>query len=188
MNVLLMDVDGVLVQPPELFGARLMREHPEATRDFFYGPFLACSTGQADLRDHLPDLLARMGRPNDLDVFLREWFESENHPDAALLDALRDLRGRGWHIHLATNQERHRLTYLLDTMRFAEFAAGTFASCLVGARKPDAAYYARVTEALPGAQRIVFWDDAPANVDAARAAGWEAHVFTGTDDFRRVMR
>ena len=39
-RALLLDVDGVLVTPPEMFGAALMRRHPQAVREFFFGPFL----------------------------------------------------------------------------------------------------------------------------------------------------
>jgi putative hydrolase of the HAD superfamily len=51
-----------------------------------------------------------------------------------------------------------------------------FASHLVGMRKPDARIYAHVerqTGARP--ERIVFFDDLKANIDAARQRGWLAH-------------
>jgi putative hydrolase of the HAD superfamily len=51
-----------------------------------------------------------------------------------------------------------------------------FASHLLRLRKPDEAIYAhveRVTE-TPG-DRIVFFDDIPANVEAARRRGWHAY-------------
>lgn len=49
----------------------------------------------------------------------------------------------------------------------------------VGAVKPEADIYA-IAAARAGvpADRIFFTDDIPAHVDAARAAGWQAEVFT----------
>jgi putative hydrolase of the HAD superfamily len=49
----------------------------------------------------------------------------------------------------------------------------------VGAVKPEPGIYATAAK-LAGvdAERIFFTDDIPAHVDAARAAGWQAEVFT----------
>jgi FMN phosphatase YigB (HAD superfamily) len=62
---------------------------------------------------------------------------------------------------------------------FPAFAAieHRIGSHLVGACKPAAAMYEAAEAALPpGAGRVLFFDDTPPNVDAARARGWEAHV------------
>jgi len=51
-----------------------------------------------------------------------------------------------------------------------------FASHLVGARKPEPGIYAHVEHATgTDPASIVFFDDAPENVDAALARGWRAH-------------
>ena len=50
----------------------------------------------------------------------------------------------------------------------------------VGAMKPHPSIYeAAVAKAVVPADRIFFCDDIPAHVEAARAAGWDAEVFTG---------
>ncbi|MFC4426923.1 HAD-IA family hydrolase [Deinococcus navajonensis] len=187
-HVLLLDVDGVLVQAPEWFGVKLLREAPELTREFFETSFRSASTGQSDLREDLPAFLAALGRTQTPDEFLTEWLVSEHHPDTALLAEVRRLRAAGWRVALATNQEAHRLRYLLEVMGLREVVGGTFASCEVGHRKPSPAYFAEVTRRLnlaPG--QIVFWDDAPENVAAARDFGWQAHLYTGLGDFQRIM-
>jgi putative hydrolase of the HAD superfamily len=55
-------------------------------------------------------------------------------------------------------------------------------SCDLGVAKPEPASYAAVEEAfgVPGEQ-VVFLDDRPVNVEAARARGWRAHVWTGAE-------
>ncbi|MFC4638909.1 HAD family hydrolase [Deinococcus hohokamensis] len=187
-HVLLLDVDGVLVNAPEWFGVRLLREAPEVTREFFHTAFRSASTGQSDLREHLPAFLAGLGRSQTPDEFLTEWLVSEHHPEPALLAEVSRLRAAGWQTHLATNQEAHRLRYLLNDMGLGKVVGGTFASCEVGHRKPSPEYYAEVTRRLHlPPEQIVFWDDAPENVTAARDFGWQAHLYTGLDDFVRVM-
>ncbi|AWN22043.1 hypothetical protein DKM44_01320 [Deinococcus irradiatisoli] len=187
-RALLLDVDGVLVTPPELFGTRLLRAYPQAAGEFFGGPFLEASQGRADLRAVLPPYLERFGHAGTLEAFLAEWFGSENHPNLPMLDAVRELRALGWPTYLATNQEHHRVRYLLEDMQLAALTDGEFSSASVGVRKPDPVYFGEVARRLKLPPRqIVFWDDAPANVNAAAEAGWQAHLFTDTAHFRTVM-
>ncbi|GAA5141369.1 HAD family phosphatase [Nocardioides marinquilinus] len=52
----------------------------------------------------------------------------------------------------------------------------------VGTAKPDPAIYAMAAERFGHPPSSLFFtDDKPANVEAARAAGWDAEVFTGAD-------
>lgn len=191
-RILLLDVDGVLVIPPEYFGVHLLRENEEAARAFFEGPFKEASLGRADLMEQLPALIAALGRDQTPQALLREWLESENHPNRPLWEAVRELRWAGWRAFLATNQEAHRTRHLLREVGLDGLVDGTFASCEVGHRKPDPAYYAEVGRRLslsPGRsqEQIVFWDDSPENVDAARKAGWTAHLYRDPALFRQVM-
>ncbi|WP_407569847.1 HAD-IA family hydrolase [Deinococcus altitudinis] len=155
---------------------------------FFTGAFLTAITGQADLKALLVPLMARLDLPGTPDTLMAEWFAAENHPNLPLLHEVRALRAAGWPVYLATNQERHRLRYLLHDMGLGQTVDGEFSSCSVGVRKPDAAYFGRVQDRLGlSPDRIVFWDDAPGNVAAARAAGWTAHLYEGLKAFRSEM-
>lgn len=63
------------------------------------------------------------------------------------------------------------------------------ASHLLGLAKPDAAIYhafARETGFIPN--RIVFFDDLAENIQAAQAAGWNAHQIDHTGDTAAQMR
>lgn len=72
------------------------------------------------------------------------------------------------------------------------FIAGVFddvhASCHLGARKPDAAFFRRLLgrlDATPG--EVAFIDDRQANVDGARAVGLRAHRFEDAGALRRWL-
>ena len=57
-----------------------------------------------------------------------------------------------------------------------------FLSCELGLAKPAPAVFAEVTRRLAVApEEILFVDDNPANVEAARAAGWDAVVYVSND-------
>lgn len=59
----------------------------------------------------------------------------------------------------------------------------------LGIAKPDDAIYAAVTAALDvDASEVVFFDDRQVNVDAARRAGWDAHLWTSGETVRDTLR
>ena len=64
-----------------------------------------------------------------------------------------------------------------------------FASGEVGLRKPDTAFYQLVLRrvGLP-APSVLFVDDKPGNVDAARALGIQGVVYTGMDHLEAAIR
>ncbi len=124
-------------------------------------------------------LLKRWGVRVSPDRFLREWLEHEHFVDTGLLSRIQDFRAAGIRCYLGTNQERNRAAYLRDEMGLGAALDGVFASCDLGARKPDAAFYQSVqAQLMTPADEILLWDDAPENVSAAKAAGWRAELYT----------
>ncbi|GLY26793.1 HAD family phosphatase [Kineosporia sp. NBRC 101731] len=76
-------------------------------------------------------------------------------------------------------------------VKAADWSAGfdhQIFSCDLGLIKPDAKIYQAVEDALgrPGEQ-LVFFDDRPPNIDAARERGWQAHLWTGPEACREVL-
>lgn len=62
---------------------------------------------------------------------------------------------------------------------------GVWASYHLGARKPDAAFYARLLERIEAEPRdCLFVDDRERNCEGAEAAGMRAHLFEGADGLR----
>lgn len=97
---------------------------------------------------------------------------------------LADARAAGLELHVASNYpvwiEELREVFGLD-----ERFDGVWASCHLGVRKPDPAFYERLldrTGHVP--EQCLFVDDRAVNVDAARAAGMRAHLFTSAEDLR----
>jgi putative hydrolase of the HAD superfamily len=82
------------------------------------------------------------------------------------------LRRAGYGVHLATNQERHRGTYMHDVLGYRDRFDVSAYSWEVGAAKPDPEFFRRVVRRIgvPAAE-VLFVDDSEANVEGARAAG-----------------
>jgi 2-haloacid dehalogenase len=66
---------------------------------------------------------------------------------------------------------------------------GITVSARCGLAKPDEAIFERHAADFGLEPRAtLFFDDAPANVQAARRVGWQAEIFTGADAMRRDLK
>jgi HAD superfamily hydrolase (TIGR01509 family) len=73
----------------------------------------------------------------------------------------------------------------LATGRLAGRFERVLASCHLGVRKPEPAFFARLLDELSlQAPEVLFVDDRQENIDAARACGLAAHLFVGADELR----
>jgi putative hydrolase of the HAD superfamily len=96
-------------------------------------------------------------------------------------DLLAHLQGRGVRLGVLSNAPGP----LAAAVRAAQWTAGIahlVFSAEVALAKPDPAIYAHADTVYgtePG--DVVFFDDRVENVEAARAHGWDAHVWTGAD-------
>lgn len=190
IEAVVFDVDGVLVESG-VFGARLSREleiERAAMDAFWRGPFVECSLGRADLRVELEPVLARWGYPGGVEACLKDWFEADSKLNLELLACVERLRQGGLACHVASTQERHRAAYLEGPMGLGSRFDRSFFSCHVGWRKPQPEFYRHVTAelGLPPAA-LLFLDDQQANVDAARAVGWNAERYAFGDDVAALL-
>ncbi|MEU4803796.1 HAD family phosphatase [Actinosynnema sp. NPDC023587] len=118
--------------------------------------------------------------PDDL---LRRMFGAAE-TDPAMVALVRDLRDRGLRTVLLSNSwgegyPEELLLELFDTV---------VVSGRVGLRKPDPRIFAHTLDVLDlPAHRCAFVDDAPVNVEAARAAGLHAHRHTDAESTRTVL-
>jgi len=180
MSVLMLDVDGVLVADrSEAFAhdAALDAAIAEARSMLSVDDWQALATGRADL---LEMLTQRLPASSDAQKLLDYWFASETHVDAVVLASVQRLRAGGMRVYLATNQERHRARYLMETLGLLAHVDGIVHSAALGHSKPSPAYFAAAAAKVgAGPEEIVFIDDNAGNVDAARLAGWRATHWRG---------
>ncbi len=80
---------------------------------------------------------------------------------------------------MATVQEHERASYLWNTLRLRDLFDDMHYAAQLGVSKPSPDFYAAVEQrvVLP-ASAIAFIDDSEKNVEAARARGWKAALWT----------
>ena len=188
MDVLMMDVDGVLVRGRPQDGLPFATDLEKDLglplelwqRRFFKPNWAEIVTGRAPLTERLASVLAEIAPTLDVETLVDYWFRNDSRIDQALLDSLAAYRARGIKVFLATNQEHRRADYLMNSLGLADHVDGIVYSADLGHRKPSAEFYQLATQrAQTTADRIMLIDDTLENVEAARAYGWGAVHWTG---------
>lgn len=190
ITTLLFDVDGVLAVG-DGWATEMARNYgitDEMLQQFFHDqdrPFYKCMIGQADLREEIAPYLTQWGWQHSVDDFLTYWFEQENVVDQRVLQVIAELRRRGHKCYLATNQEHYRTAYILDEMGFAPLFDGMYSSASLGIAKPEPGFFTAILADIDVSEpaTVLFFDDRPDNVAAAREAGLQAEVYTGYEAF-----
>ncbi len=189
--MLCFDADGVVVNPKKQFSIFREKQYgmtPEMTEPFFNGVFLDCLKGKTDLLDVLPSYLQAWHWQESTREFIRVWHETEHVIDERLMLFIQKMRRQGLLCCLATNQEKHRAAYMRERMVFQDLFDHLFISCEFGSMKPEPAYYQAIQKQLGcNPAEILFWDDTPRHVKAAREQGWHAEQYTDFDGFMQCM-
>jgi len=189
IKAVLFDVDGVLIRVPHYFGTELegrgYKDAAEWLRKYFHdGDHYPCLEGKGDLKERIEPYLRGFGWEHSVDEYFRQQLEFEgSFLDGEMMGIVAELRGRGMKCLLATDQEEHRLRFLLEEMDFRNLFDGCFVSCRIGCRKIDDGFWAHVARELADEgiepAEAAFFDDLQDNVDVALRAGIQAELFGG---------
>ncbi len=137
IKIILFDCDGPIIHREKYFSQRLKEERGievnlDKDNSFFNGEFLLCETGKADLKQVLPKWLDTWHWKGSIDELLEYWFSNEAETNIEMLNYIKSLKQRGIKCYLATNNEKYRVKYLLETVGLQKHFDGCFASCDLG--------------------------------------------------------
>ena len=114
--------------------------------------------------------------------FRKYWHEMVPHPYQHSVDHLERFIAEGRDVTLLTNFADDTFDQASEIFPFLKKPRGVTVSARVQLIKPDPAIYDAHTKAFGlDASKTFFIDDAPANVDAANAYGWNAVLYTGPE-------
>ncbi len=194
VRLAIFDADGV-VTTPKKFAENLEKDFgtkPEALLPFFKGPFQDALVGKADLKVVIQPYLKDWNWTKSVDEFLAYWFKAEDAVNDEVIETIEGLRAKGIKCYLATNQEKYRLEYMRETMKFKHVFNGVFSSADLGCKKPDPQFFDRLLKRIDPKREIprkeiLFWDDTEANIKAAKDLGIQAYLYTDLTAFVETM-
>lgn len=124
-------------------------------------------------------------REAQIRAFRQHWHEMVPHPYDDSVAILEKLIDEGHDVTLLTNFADDTFAEAQKRFDFLNKPRGVTVSARVGLIKPDAAIYETHTSTFGlDPQACLFIDDAPVNVEGAKACGWQAVLFTGADKLR----
>jgi epoxide hydrolase-like predicted phosphatase len=159
-------------------------------------PLFELETGRMTEADFLQALSAQvsdqLGRVVDMDGFGKR-FMANLEPNRALIDYMRELRGRGLRMAICTNNVREWEPLWRTMLPVDEIFDVVVDSGFVGVRKPEPEIYRLTLERLGvEAHEALLLDDIELNCDAARELGLRAVWFRSTEqaisDIEEVLR
>ena len=195
VEALLFDLGGVLIEIdfPSAFAhwGRCGGIAPERLRErFAFEETLArYECGEIPARDYYAMLREKLGIDIPDDEFERGWCSIFPGEIPGIKPLLQSVRGRlPLYVFSNTNLDHQRVW----SERFAPLLEPfdrVFTSCDIGRRKPHPEAFHAVAQAIDvPPERILFFDDLPANVHGALAVGMQAvHVRT-IDDIAQALR
>jgi putative hydrolase of the HAD superfamily len=128
------------------------------------------------------ELVAELGHEPELHRFSEIYFEALD-PNEAMVELMRDLKGRGYRMALLTNNVREWEPLWRAMLPVDEIFELVVDSAFVGMRKPDREIYELTLERLGGiaAESCLFVDDVADNVASARELGMKAVRFNSNE-------
>ncbi|QFY59331.1 HAD family phosphatase [Rhizobium grahamii] len=130
-------------------------------------------------------LEAHPDREEHIRAFRKHWHEMVSHSYDDSVAIMEGLIADGQDVTMLTNFASDTFREAQARFPFLSKPRGVTVSGDIGLIKPDIAIYethAKSFDLDPAA--TIFIDDAPANVEGAKAAGWDAVLFTGADKLR----
>ena len=132
------------------------------------------------------ELIAR--HPEDADLiraFRARWPLMVPHAHEGTVAILESLVAQGRDVTFLTNFHDETFQHARRRYPFLDLGRGATVSAEIGLLKPDPAIYAHHAESFRLAPAAtLFIDDSPANVEGARAAGWQAVRFLSPERLR----
>ena len=161
---------------------------------FFDGPFKACLTGKANLREELSKVLNDWKWKGTVDELIDYWFGAGEELDKEVYDSVSALRKQGVIVCLATNQEEGRLAYFVKKFSYDKIFDEIFSSATLGVPKHGIEGLEKIANILEkkygisNRADVMFWDDREGNVERFNSVGFNAKLYTNYEAFKNILK
>ena len=185
IHTVLFDADGVLQHPAVRWRAAFVpvlgSADPTRLEPFLRDVLEAESNAlcaPSGFEDALAQVLAKWQRADHLAEALSALCSIDIYEEVMRVVPI--LQNAGVACHVASNQQAGRARHMSEVLGYGSRFTREFYSCFLGVAKPDLAFYERILHELGvSGSNVLFLDDRPENVEAARRAGLAAAVYEG---------
>ncbi len=161
--------------PDEIEGAEVAKHFFQA----YSGDWGAFDQGLIDAPTTADRIHARTGWPREEIVAVMEAVPSELKLIEGTAALIRDLKAQGHTLHFLSNMPEPYADYLEQTFPLKDwFVSGVFSGRVKESKPSKAIFDLALAQFGAKAHEVLFLDDHPANIAAAKALGWHTHLFT----------
>ena len=200
MQVILFDVDGVLIDGYHYRPEYRKCWHKNLKEDFGIDPEYFSNTffhdpystkvlmGKMDLREALKEWLPSAGYFGDVNKFIKYWLENDSALNMRLIEKIKYLKKSNTvRLFIATNQEKNRVDYLMNTLGLSAFFDDIFYSAKLQAMKPSKEYFDYISDYLnlSDYNKPIIFDDTPKVIEYANLIGWHGYEFIDADSVKK---
>lgn len=186
IEAVIFDIGNVLIEwQPERFYDRVIG--PERRTAFFDAIDLHGMNDRVDRGENFPAVVAEVAAANpdwseEVQMWHDRWIDMAAPAIDASVNTLRALRRAGVPVFALSNFGIETFEIGRDNYPFLEEFDRRYISGHMGVIKPDPQIYRMVEEDCGlSPENLLFTDDRADNIEAARARGWQVHLFEGSD-------
>ncbi len=187
---IIFDFDEMLLIEKGHFSDYIIKKHnlSEELRNFFTNEFPLCRLGVLDTKEALSEYLIHSGYLKGSDEFIEEW-RNFGIIDEDFFPIIEALKKKGIICILATNNEQYRMNHFIRKYKLEECFNKIFLSYQIGYLKPQREFFNKMLEDLKiPKENILFCDDKPHFIDAAKEFGFKTHLYTDKERFRELLK
>jgi 2-haloacid dehalogenase len=192
VEAVVLDVGNVLLEwAPERYYDRTIGE--ARRRALFAEVDLDGMNKRVDLGEGFRDVIYDMAeRHPEWRAEIRDWHDSwiemASPAIPRTVELMRALRSRGVPVYALTNFGTESFAFAQTRYDFLTEFDGAIVSGHLGFMKPDPRIYEAVERmARVAPERLMFTDDRADNIAAARARGWQVHLFEAPEGFAAAL-
>lgn len=192
-KILLLDVDGVLLQARERYFSDIFEEEQELPtgmmKPFFQSVYNDCILGKKNLEEAVLPYFLEWKWQGTVETFLQHWFCREDKIDDEVFSLVKSIRRNGIKVYLASDHSAYRKRDLLERIGLKDIVDGAFFSCDLGVTKEDPLFFEKiVTQLAVQKEELLFIDDEEENVRVARLVGIKACLFTNVEALKEKIK
>lgn len=186
IKAIIFDADGMVVKG-EKFSQKFSKDFNipiEKISEFFEKEFPACRIGKNDLSVAIEPYLKEWEFSGTVKDVFNFWFEKCYYVDQDVLKFIEQFKAESKICILATNQEKHRLSFFKKEMGLEKVFDHIICSCEVGYTKKEPEFLNKICQLIPEIKKeeILFFDDTESNIEAVKNFGFQAKLYKNLED------
>lgn len=190
------DADWVLIKLSSHFSEFFSQEYNipySKIWPFFEDQFKQCIVWKWDLKQLILPKLKDWNWIGTVDELLAFRFSYASKVDTKLVEIIHSLRLKWYRCYLATNQEKHRMGYMKNTLWITDFFDGVFVSHEIWYKKPHLEFYQNIYEKIIldldiKKDEILFVDDKENNIKKAKDFWFNVFLYDDFQEFEQFMK